>query len=50
VRMSVHPQEVGKDLRRTVELEGDRLTLTTVDAQVLRGEQVVGRLRWERVR
>lgn len=49
VQMSVDPGDVGQDFRRTVELEGDRVTLT-VQQYPLNGEQVVLRLQWERVR
>ena len=48
--MSLHPSEVGKDLRRKVELDGDRLTLTPEDGRLVGGEMVRTRLVWERVR
>jgi catechol 2,3-dioxygenase-like lactoylglutathione lyase family enzyme len=50
VRMSLHPAEVGKDLRRKVELLGDRLTLTPEDGRLAGGEMVRTRLVWQRVR
>jgi hypothetical protein len=50
VRMSLHPAEVGKDLRRKVELDGDRLTLTPEDGRLVGGEMVRTRLVWQRVR
>lgn len=49
VRMSVDPTEVGKNMPRKVELDGDRVTLTA-QPYTLRGEQVYNRLTWERVR
>jgi hypothetical protein len=49
VQMSVDPDDLGKHFRRTVELEGDRVTLT-VQQYPLNGEQVVLRLQWERVK
>ena len=49
VQMSVDPDDLGKNFRRTVELEGDRVTLT-VQQYRLNGEQVMLRLQWERVR
>ena len=50
VRMSLHPSEVGKDLRRRVEIDGDRLTLTPEDGRLVGGEMVRTRLVWQRVR
>lgn len=47
--MSVDPTEVGKNMPRKVELDGDRVTLTA-QPYTLRGEQVYNRLTWERVR
>jgi len=49
VQMSVDPDDVGKDFRRTVEIDGDRVTLT-VPRYPLNGEQVVLRLQWQQVR
>jgi Lipocalin-like domain len=49
VQMSVDPDDVGKDFQRSVELEGDRLTLS-VRKYRLNGEEGVLRLQWERVR
>jgi Lipocalin-like domain len=49
VQMSVDPGDLGKDFWRTVELEGDRVTLT-VQQYPLNGEQGMLRLQWERVR
>ena len=48
VQMSVDPDDVGQDFRRTVEIEGDRVTLS-VAHYPLNGEQVVLRLQWQRV-
>ena len=49
VQMSMDPDDLGKDFRRTVELEEDTVTLT-VQHYPLNGEQVTLRLQWERVR
>lgn len=49
VQMSVDPADVGQDFRRTVELAGDRVTLT-VQHYPLNGEEVQVKLTWERVR
>jgi Lipocalin-like domain len=49
VQMSVDPDDVGKNFQRTVELEGDRVTLS-VRRYPLHGEEVELRLQWQRVR
>jgi hypothetical protein len=49
VQMSLSPWEAGEDMPRKVELDGDRVTLTSTP-YTLRGEQVVNRLTWRRLR
>jgi hypothetical protein len=49
VRMSVDPSEVGVDMPRKVELDGDRVTLTATP-YTLRGEKVFNKLTWRRLR
>ena len=48
VEMSLFPNWIGHDQVRFIELDGDRLTLTT--APILAGGQTVHSLVWERVR
>jgi hypothetical protein len=50
VLMSLHPSEVAKDLRRKVEFDGDRLTVTPEDGRLVGGEMVRTGLVWQRVR
>jgi hypothetical protein len=48
-RMSIDPSEIGHDMLRKVELDGDRVTLTTTP-YTLRGEKLVNKLAWQRLR
>jgi hypothetical protein len=48
-QMSVDPTEIGEDMPRQVELNGDRVTLTSTP-YTLRGEKVFNKLTWRRLR
>jgi hypothetical protein len=47
--MSILPTEIGQAMPRTVELDGDRVTLTATP-YTLRGEKVFNKLTWRRLR
>jgi hypothetical protein len=47
--MSILPTEIGQVMPRQVELQGDRVTLTSTP-YILRGETVFNRLTWRRLR
>jgi hypothetical protein len=48
-RMSILPAEIGLDMPRRVELDGDQVTLTATP-YLLRGEKVFNKLTWVRLR
>lgn len=50
LEMSIDPTEVGQDLVREAQLEGDRVVLLAQPYRLRTGEQVRNRLTWERVR
>jgi len=47
--MSIEPTEIGQDMPRQVELQGDRVTLTSTP-YTLRGETVFNKLTWRKLR
>jgi hypothetical protein len=47
--MSIVPTEIGEDMPRQVELQGDRVTLTSTP-YTLRGETVFNKLTWRKLR
>jgi hypothetical protein len=47
--MSIVPTEIGGEMPRKVELDGDRVTLTATP-YTLRGEKVFNKLTWQRLR
>jgi hypothetical protein len=48
-QMSVDPTEIGQDMPRKVELDGDQVTLTSTP-YTLSGEKVFNKLTWRRLR
>jgi hypothetical protein len=49
VQLSNDPTDLGSNLVRTVEFDGDRVTLTTTKPYDLAGEKVINKLTWQRL-